>query len=271
LEVGQWYLITQLDSNYAWASIQDVGGTRDSLMPEILVERASLANWKNQFEQEDYIIHVDNKSITHRPDMWGHRGFAREIAALLNLPLKPLRDFLAIAEIEPYDYQSPIQSETQSWAFEIEKNSGCTRFAAHYIPHIEYKPSSLWMAHRLARIDARAIDAIVDTTNYVMFDIGQPMHAFDADKLADKTLIARKAHQGELVYTLDNQKIELHKDDIVIANKDKPVALAGIMGDLHSSVTMFTKSILLESACFDATTIRRTSERHKIRTEACAR
>jgi len=270
LEIGQWYLLKQT-SPVAWATMHDVGGSRDIVMPALTIEESDTKNWKKQFELNDYVIDVDNKSINHRPDMWGHRGFAREIAAILHLPLKPLKNFLASAEIESYDQQSPAHDKNRSWMFAIEKESHCSRFAAQHIANIEYKPSLLWMAHRLARIDARAIDAIVDTTNYVMFDIGQPMHAFDADTLADNRLIVRPVQQGEQLSILDGQTIKLKTEDIVVTDGEKPVALAGIMGGLHTGVSITTKSIVLEAACFDAMTIRHSATRHKIRTEASAR
>ena len=280
LEVGQWYLIKHTHPT-TWASMQDVGGNRDSLMPALMIQESDTHSWKKQFEQHDYIVDVDNKSITHRPDMWGHRGFAREIAALLHLPLKPFDDFLAPAKIESYDYSSPAHDKNKPWpvrrsfseggTFAIETEKGCSRFAAQPIAAIAYQPSLLWMAHRLARVDARAIDAIVDTTNYVMFDIGQPMHAFDADTLADNRLIVRQAQKGEQLHLLDGQKIELKSDDMIVSDGEKPVALAGIMGGLHTGVSIATKSIVLEAACFDAVTIRHNAERHKIRTEASAR
>lgn len=270
LEIGQWYLIKQTDS-IVWATMHDVGGSRDALMPALMIEESNTKNWKKQFEQTDYIIDVDNKSINHRPDMWGHRGFAREIAAILQLPLKPLKNFLVSAEVESYDYQSPAHDTHKPWMFAIENESNCSRFAAQHIARVDYKPSLLWMAHRLARVDARAIDAIVDTTNYVMFDIGQPMHAFDADKLADNRLIVRHAQQGEELHVLDGQTIQLKTEDIVVTDGANPVALAGIMGGLYTGVSTTTKSIVLESACFDAATIRQSAARHKIRTEASAR
>lgn len=268
-EVGQWYLIKKIDSS-AWASMSDVGGSRDMYMPALMIEDSWLNSWKHLFERSDYRIDVDNKSIIHRPDMWGHRGFAREIAALLHLPLKPLAHFLARAEIESYAQQSPAHDEQRPWNFSIHTNT-CSRFAAHYISTIAYTPSLLWMAHRLARVDARAMNAIVDTTNYVMFDIGQPMHAFDADALAGNKLMVRNAYSNEQLHILDGQKIDLNAQDIVISDGEKPVALAGVMGGLHSGVSMSTKSIVIESACFDAATIRHTADRHKIRTEASTR
>ena len=283
LEVGQWYLIKHTNSA-AWASMQDVGGNRDILMPALMIEesdglilrqaqdeRNKINSWKKQFEQHDYILDVDNKSITHRPDMWGHRGFAREIAALLRLPLKPLGDFLAPAEIESYESSSPNHDQTHPWVFAIEQKNGCSRFAAQPIDRVKYEPSLLWMAHRLVRVDARAIDAIVDTTNYVMLDIGQPMHAFDANTLADNRLIVRHAQQGDQLHILDGRNLELKPNDLIVSDGEKPVALAGIMGGLHTGVSVATKSIVLESACFDAVTIRHSAERHKIRTEASAR
>ncbi|HSW74184.1 MAG TPA: phenylalanine--tRNA ligase subunit beta, partial [Candidatus Limnocylindria bacterium] len=130
--------------------------------------------------------------------------------------------------------------------------------------------SAWWMAHRLCRVDARPIDYTVDATNYVMFDLGQPLHAFDAATLA-KSIGPRWARPGEKLVLLDGATLELDAHDMVIADDTKPLALAGIMGGAASGVTVTTTSLLVEAACFDATTIRRSAWRHKIRTEASAR
>lgn len=265
-----YYLIKKLNGENTWARGYDVGGTRDVLIPAIAMDDDLRKNWRQHFEQEDYILQVDNKSITNRPDMWGHRGFAREIAAILDLPLKPFNTFLFDVKVHEFENKAPA-SVQEPWAIEIEKNSGCNRLALNYIRNVIYTPSLLWMAHRLLRVDARAIDAIVDATNYVMLDIGQPMHAFDADKLPAKKIVVRRAYKKEKLTLLDEQVIELTPDDIVIADGKTPVSLVGVMGGALSGIGLQTKNILLESGHFDPTPIRLSAARHKVRTEASAR
>ncbi|MCX5925207.1 MAG: phenylalanine--tRNA ligase subunit beta [Candidatus Dependentiae bacterium] len=267
--IGNWFLIYKNnDDTYRWVTIADIGGAKDGLMPALYVDKNLYAGeWKQHIEKTDYILNVDNKSLTHRPDMWGHRGFAREIAAIFNLPLKPLDE--CIAKIT--HKQEPSHGVTGDIRVTIAADTPCDRFSALYIPSIERKPSLLWMALRLARVDSKPIDAIVDFTNYVMLDTSQPMHAFDADTLPNKTITARKANNKEHLTLLDGTSIELSSNDMVISSDTDPIALAGIMGGASTAINNHTKSLLLESAHFDATTIRLTAARHKKRTEASTR
>ena len=129
----------------------------------------------------------------------------------------------------------------------------------------------LWMAIRLLRVDTRPIDFLVDATNYAMFDTGQPIHAFDADFITSKTIEPRFAKKGEKLTLLDGVKLELTEKDLVITDGHQPLALAGIKGGLDSGVTPKTTSLLIESANFDATSIRLSAARNKTRTEASAR
>lgn len=266
VQVDAHYLIKKESSGYRWATLMDFSSDKEGLFPAV----CNVPEWKKDFEIDDYILHVDNKSITHRPDLWGHRGFAREVAALLDLPFKDEQHFLADKAIQNHA-QEVSATVDNPFTIAIKDPELCKRFAGLYFGSIEYRPSSLWMAHRLARIDARPIDFIVDATNYVMFDISQPLHAFDADKIPTHTIAPQRAHAGQKLELLDDQTVELTDKDLVISDGERPLALAGIMGGKESGISSQTKHLFLESANFDATTIRRTSVRFKVRSQASAR
>lgn len=211
-------------------------------------------------EVEDWVIEVDNKSITHRPDLWGHYGIAREVAAMLRVDLKPLDvtdgerlDDAALPEI-------PIT---------IDDAMRCPRYSGLAISGVKDQPSPSWMQARLAHVGIRPINALVDLTNYVMAEIGQPMHAFDGDVVKRIEVAVRAG--GEKFTTLDGVERTLPPDAVMIQADRRDVALAGIMGGLHTEVGPQTKTILLESANFDAATIRRCATALGHRTEASAR
>lgn len=270
-QMGHFFMVKKTKDGVVWARGIDVGSEKDYVLPAIDcgLELCD-PRWKDSFEVQDYIIEVDNKSITNRPDMWSHRGFAREIAALLKLPLKPLDTFLVHKKTEEYGRIMPSRTDS-SFQISVEDPERIKRFATLYIQEIKQRPSLLWMAHRLLRVDSKPIDVIVDVTNYVMLDIGQPMHAFDARKLADKHISARMARDGEKLTLLDGQEIALTDQDMIIASGKQPVALAGIMGGASTAVDKHTSSLLLDSANYSASTIRRTTTRIKKRTDASSR
>ncbi len=271
LQESHYYLITKKNKKLVWATSCDLGAHKEMLLPALHCSASQLkGSWKKSFETKDYILEVDNKSITHRPDMWGHRGFAREIALLLNKKLRSLDGFLENAAIDNHEH-SYASTKTMPFELAIEDPEKTKRFAGCYLSTVKAIPSWLWMVTRLSRVDSRAIDALVDCTNYVMLDISQPMHVFDAAKLENKKVVARQARNKEKLTLLDNQKIELTNKDIVIADGQKPISLAGIMGGASTGVSPSTKSVFLESANFDAATIRRSSVHHKVRSEASAR
>ena len=260
---GNWYLVKK----DKFATSIDLGAEKEMALPAISCAEVDLAGkWKKHFEKEDYIIEVDNKSITNRPDLWSHRGFAREFSLLLNLDLKPEEEFLKKLEIKESDSKLSDEFLTVS----IQDSAKCKKLAALYIEKIENIPSLIWMAHTLSKVDSRSINAIVDTTNYVMLDIGQPMHAFDA-KEVDKKLIAREAKNGEKLKVLDGDLLELTSNDSVIANDKSAISLAGIMGGYDSGISTKTTDVVLEAGNFDAPTVRLTSTRLKKRSEASAR
>ena len=251
---------------WAWAQASDFTSQKEGLLPEFFVSQEQRAgSWKDHVEQEDYVITLSNTSITHRPDLWCHRGFAREIAAILGCQLKSERHFLS-----DYPIAQKTEKSRDNFIFERQTEK-CKRFAALSLAEVSYTASLIPMAHRLLRVDSRPINAIVDTTNYVMFDIGQPMHAFDASKLSGKKLMATQAQAGQTLTLLDEQTIALSPENTVICDDTKPLALAGIMGGLESSVTPTTRSLVIEAANFDAAAIRATAHAFKLRTESSTR
>ena len=265
------YILKKEQNSFTWATVADFGSSKDGLLPEVSIPQEQIAgSWKETVEKEDYIITVDNKSVTHRPDMWGHRGFAREIGAIFGIPLKQEEDFFATKTIKLYE-KSSKESSSNSFSLEIDDLKACDRVAGLYISHIQAKASCLSMASRLARIDSKPIDFIVDCTNYVMFDISQPIHAFDADKIGSETIKVTHPEAGQKLTLLDGETITLSKEDLVISNGTEPLALAGVMGGLHTGVSKNSTKLYIESAHFNATTIRLQAARHKKRTEASAR
>lgn len=267
---GDWFMIAMINNACTWAPLSVWRSEKEGLIPAIDVSKKSeKGEWKKNFENNDYILEVDNKSITHRPDLWGHRGFAREIAAMFNFQMKPLADFVTKKEMNRHEKKS-TSTEQQPFALSIATDD-CSRFAGLFVDKVAFKPTFKWMGARLARVGTRPINALVDATNYVMLDIGHPMHAFDAQNLPNKSIEVRNAKKGEKLLLLDDVAIELSPEDIVITDGKTPVSLAGIMGGKKSGVSKDTKQLFLEAACFDATTIRLSAARHKVRTEAAAR
>jgi phenylalanyl-tRNA synthetase beta chain len=206
----------------------------------------------------DYILEIDNKSITHRPDLWGHRGLAREVAALVKRPLKT------------FDATIP-ETDANPLTVKVEDPDLCPRYAAQVFEGIAIEPSPLWLKISLSRIGVRPISNVVDLTNFVMLDVGNPLHAFDARFLGGNTIIVRRARPDETIVTLDGMARPLNRDDLLIADADRGVALAGVMGGENSEIRTDTSRVVLEAAAFQASGIRRTSSRLGLRTEASAR
>lgn len=209
---------------------------------------------------DDWLIEVDNKSITHRPDLWGHYGVAREIAAIVGAPLKaypvvPISE-LASSALEPV-------------SIAIADARACRRYCGIVLGGVPTQPAPLWMQLRLGRVGMRPISGLVDLTNYVMADLGQPMHAFDAAKV--RRIEVDGASPEARFRTLDGVDRSLTRETLMIRCEGHDVALAGVMGGLETEVTESTRTLLLESANFDPATVRRTAARLGLRTEASAR
>ncbi|HEX8985882.1 MAG TPA: phenylalanine--tRNA ligase subunit beta [Bryobacteraceae bacterium] len=207
----------------------------------------------------DHIIEIDNKSITHRPDLWGHFGLAREAAAILGRklsdPVKP--------ELVPQG-AAPV-------AVEIEDFKLCPRYSALVFENVTVRPSPLWLQYRLESVGLNPINNIVDVTNFILAELAQPMHAFDHDLLRGGTIFARPARAGESLVALNEEHYKLDPTNLVIADSGGPVAIAGVIGGLDSAINERTTRIVLESANFQASSIRKTSSKLKLRTDASMR
>ena len=207
----------------------------------------------------DSIIEIDNKSITHRPDLWGHYGMAREVAAITRLPLRdPVQP--SLVPFDPAAIQVAIES------FDL-----CPRYSALVFENVTVKPSPLWLQYRLTAIGLNPINNIVDMTNYIMSELAQPMHAFDRDLLRGDTIFVRPARPDEYFLALNEQDFKLSPSNLVIADAKGAVALAGVIGGMDSAIVDGTTRIVLESACFNAASVRRTSAALKLRTDASMR
>lgn len=210
------------------------------------------------FQKDDTILEIDNKSLTHRPDLWGHYGFAREVAAITDSKLKP------------YQPAIKIPAKGQSPKVEIEDYHLCPRYCGLIINNIKVAQSPAWLKKRLNAVGHGTHNNIVDITNYVMSELGQPMHAFDQDQI-EKGIVVRRAKKNEKITTLDKKDRTLSEDMLVIADHKKALALAGIMGGENSEINEQTTSIILESANFNAGNVRRTSSKLGLRTNALQR
>ncbi|HAJ74207.1 MAG TPA: phenylalanine--tRNA ligase subunit beta [Lachnospiraceae bacterium] len=207
-------------------------------------------------DMNDVLLEIDNKSMTNRPDLWGHYGIAREIAALYDLQLKKIEPFTA-------DVQSDFNVE-------IEDPERCPRYIGVEMSGVAVKPAPFRMQNRLWKVGMRPINALVDVTNYVMMATGNPTHAFDADNITDH-IVVRRAEEGEKLLLLNDKELELCSDDLVITDSEGPVALAGVMGGAKDSILPKTERVILEVANFESTGIRRTALRYDNRTEASSR
>ncbi|SMP14330.1 phenylalanyl-tRNA synthetase beta subunit [Desulfurobacterium pacificum] len=207
----------------------------------------------------DWIIEYE--ITTNRPDALSVLGIARELKAVLNKPI-----VLPDTSFETGSFKAENEAE-----LEVLDSAACPRYTGFIVKGIKNAQSPLWMQVRLYLVGLRPINAVVDATNYVMYELGQPLHAFDLEKLAGKKVVVRRAKDGEKILTLDGTERKLTSDDLVIADAEKPVAIAGIMGGEESGTTLETENILLESAHFDPMTIRKTSKRLNLSTDSSYR
>lgn len=198
--------------------------------------------------------------LPNRIDVSSVIGVAREVGAILNKKVK----------IPPVKVKEAGESVKTAVKITIKDKDMCPRYMARVIKGVSIKPSPEWMQEKLAACGMRAVNNVVDITNYVLLEMGQPLHAFDLELLKDKTLIVRKAAKGEKMTTIDGEKREIG-ECLVIADPQKAVAVAGVMGGANTEVVDSTKDILLESAYFDPKTIHRAEKKLKLRTEASVR
>ena len=215
------------------------------------------ADLKEYFQIEDIIFEVDNKSLTNRPDLWGHYGIAREFAALTARELKPL------------SLTEPVYDGEDEISVNVLNNDLVYRYTCVKLDNIKRQKSPLNLRIRLYYCGMRAINFLADLTNYIMLELGQPLHAFDASKIDS---IAIGTPESELKFkTLDGADRDINPDMLLIYNNDTPVAIAGVMGGLDSEIVDGTSAVVLEAANFDGVSVRKTSQALGLRTDASMR
>ena len=213
---------------------------------------------------EDWVYEIG--LTPNRMDAMSHWGVARDVCAYLSHHDKK--------DIKPkLPTNSSFKPDKNSLAIQVkvENEKACPRYSGVSISKVTIKESPKWLQQKLKAIGLRPINNIVDITNYIQHETGQPLHAFDADAIAGKKVVVKNLPEGTKFVTLDEKERKLSKDDLMICNETEGMCIAGVFGGLHSGVTVATKNIFLESACFDPVTIRKTSFRHGLRTDAASR
>lgn len=245
-------------SNGMCCSEKEIGISDDhSGIMEITDDISNGTDIKEAYQIDDIIFEVDNKSLTNRPDLWGHYGIAREFAALAGRELKPLET----VDLSEYDNLPKVDMK-------IEDNL-CQRYSCLQVENINTSVSPVNMRIRLYYCGMRAINFLADLTNYLMLEMGQPMHAFDSRKVEK---IRIKRFDSPFVFqTLDGVERNIDENTLMICNGDSPVAIAGIMGGLDSEIVEDTHTLTLESATFNAVSIRKSTVRLSHRTDASMR
>ncbi len=251
--------IADHESNGMCLSEKELGISEDHSGIIILDDNIKLGtDIKEVIPIEDVVYEIDNKSLTNRPDLWGHYGIAREIAAITKRDLKPLQ----VEDLEKYN-------ELKKLDINIEDKDECYRYSAITIDNVTKKVSSYKMKTRLTYCGLRPISLLVDMTNYIMLELGQPMHAFDKDFI--KSINVKTLKDKEEFITLDDTKRSLDAGTLMIYNEKNPVAIAGVMGGQNTQITDNTTSLFLESANFNAVTVRKTASKLALRTDASSR
>lgn len=249
LDIGR-KIINGIESNGMLASGVELGVNRDhSGIVELSEPKFDL--------EPDWVVEIDNKSLTHRPDLWGHYGMAREVAALTGATLRD--------PVKPRDISAPPAIQVV-----IEDYDLCPRYSALVFENVTVQPSPLWLQYRLEAIGLNPINNIVDVSNLLMAELAQPTHAFDADKIGS-TIIVRRAREGERILALNDEWYDLTPANLLITDASGPIAIGGVIGGGPSSISAGTRRIVLESANFKAASIRRTSTALKLRTDASMR
>ena len=235
-----------------------LGTDHDGIM--VLAEDAVLgAKAKDYFKiEDDYLFEIG--LTPNRADAASHLGVARDLAAFLKTSIQ-MPDILAF-EMVNNDLEIPVT---------VEDQEACPRYSSLSISGVSVKESPEWLKEKLNVIGVRPINNIVDVTNYVLHELGQPLHAFNADAISGGKVIVKKCAEGTLFTTLDDVERKLSAEDLMICNADKPMCIAGVFGGIGSGVNAETKNIFLESAWFNPVSVRKTSKRHGLKTDASFR
>ncbi|MFN3455528.1 MAG: phenylalanine--tRNA ligase subunit beta [Pseudobdellovibrio sp.] len=252
--------IRDIDSNGMLCSLKELGLATESDGIQILETTAPVGESYAKYAGYDDIV-FELKVTPNRADCLSHYGLAREIGCLLNKPVK-----------NP-EVQKKFSSESTKNKIKlvVENSELCPRYCGRYIAGVKIKESPSWLKKRLEAIGLNSINNIVDVTNYVMLEMGQPLHAFDANLIRKQTIVVRNAKSGENFKTLKEQEIVFNGDELVITDADGAVALAGVIGGLNSGVSEHTQNIFLESANFKSMSVRKSSRRHGIETDSAYR
>ncbi len=256
-----------IESNGMMCSIEELGFTTNDYpeSPEygiyIFQEEVPLgADVKKLLQMEDDVIEFEITS--NRPDCFSIVGLAREAAATYRTPFK-------YPEIK---VEEKCEDKIEDMiSVEIKNPELCPRYIARAVKNVKIEPSPLWLRHRLTASGVRPINNIVDITNYVMLEMGQPMHAFDINTIDERKIIVRNANDGEKITTLDGQERNLDSSMLVISDCNKAVAIAGVMGGENSMITEGAEAILFESANFNGSNVRITAKKVGLRTDASAK
>ncbi|MGI4992524.1 phenylalanine--tRNA ligase subunit beta [Halobacteriovorax sp. GFR7] len=217
-------------------------------------------------QTKDVLLDVDNKSLTHRPDLWGHFGIAREFATIFDNELQnPFTDSWAA------DLKAKLSSDAAPIKIKVEEGTSCLGYFGLSLDNVKVGESPAWMKRRLQAVGLRPINNIVDISNYVMLELGIPLHIFDREKISGDTVVISSLKTETEFTTLDEEKRKLVIGDTVIGDSEKPLVLAGIMGGLNSGVDESTTKIFIEVANWKAAEVRKTSTRLGLRTDSSSR
>jgi len=235
-----------------------LGGSHAGIM--VLAEDAPIGlEAKKYFNvDDDYLYEIG--LTPNRADAASHLGVARDLAAYL-------RTSYELPKIDAF----AVENEKLNIAVAVEAADACPRYSSVSISGVTVKPSPDWLKDKLKVIGLRPINNIVDATNYVLHELGQPLHAFDADQIAGKKIIVKKCAEGTPFVTLDGVERKLSAEDLMICDAEKPLCIAGVFGGIGSGVTEQTTNVFLESAYFNAVSVRKTSKRHALKTDASFR
>jgi phenylalanyl-tRNA synthetase beta chain len=233
----------------------------DLSLPELIEKLNMIGLLVEDWEEKGSDVILDIETYANRPDTLGHLGVARELAAALELGLKEQK--WPLTEIEQ---KTSDLADVRIWDDEL-----CPRYSGMVIKGIQVGPSPEWLRRRIEAVGLKPINNVVDVTNYVLFATAHPIHAFDLAKISGRKIIIRKAADAEVLKGLEDSDISLTPEMLVIADEEKPIALAGIVGGEESSVKESTQDVFIESACFDPVSIRKTSKKTGISTDASYR
>jgi phenylalanyl-tRNA synthetase beta chain len=253
--------IRDVESKGMLCSDKELGLAAESEGIRILDQSAPTGSSVSKYLGLDDII-MELKVTPNRADCLSHYGLARELGCLLNRPVK---------KIEPKVNLMKDASVKDAIHVSVENSDLCLRYSGRSLRNVKVSESPAWLKQRIESVGLNSINNVVDVTNYVMFELGQPLHAFDADLLAGSKIVIRSAMTGEKMTTLKEQELILKGDELLICDGEKPVAMAGVIGGLNSGVQNTTKNLFIESANFNPMAVRRASKQHGIETDSAYR